>query len=56
MMPRKTLMLLQLRTMVLKKINNINVPDTSATKEAAKNAIDQAAKTKNDAIDGSKLN
>ncbi|WP_180752628.1 DUF1542 domain-containing protein, partial [Lactobacillus johnsonii] len=36
-------------------INNINVPETSATKEAAKNAIDQAAKTKNDAIDGSNL-
>ena len=27
----------------VEKINNINVPDTSATKEAAKNAIDQAA-------------
>src|SRR5699024_5420940 len=39
----------------VEKINNINVPDTSATKEAAKNAIDQAAKTKNDAIDGSNL-
>ena len=25
------------------KINNINVPETSATKEAAKKAIDQAA-------------
>ena len=39
----------------VEKINNINVPDTSATKEAAKNAIDQAAKTKNDAIDASNL-
>ena len=38
------------------KINNINVPDTSATKEAAKKAIDQAAQTKNEAIDGFKLN
>ncbi|MCC4438967.1 DUF1542 domain-containing protein, partial [Limosilactobacillus reuteri] len=38
-----------------KAINNINVPDTSATKEAAKNAIDQAAKAKNDAIDASNL-
>src|SRR5699024_9347293 len=36
-------------------INNINVPDTSATKDAAKNAIDQAAKAKNDAIDASNL-
>ncbi|MCC4478889.1 DUF1542 domain-containing protein, partial [Limosilactobacillus reuteri] len=35
------------------KINNINVPETSATKEAAKQAIDQAAKAKNDAIDAS---
>ncbi|MBM6813359.1 DUF1542 domain-containing protein, partial [Limosilactobacillus reuteri] len=38
-----------------KAINNINVPDTSATKDAAKNAIDQAAKAKNDAIDASNL-
>ncbi|PTM28154.1 DUF1542 domain-containing protein, partial [Limosilactobacillus reuteri] len=42
-----------------KAINNINVPDTSATKDAAKdaakNAIDQAAKTKDDAIDASNL-
>ena len=37
------------------KINNINVPTTSATKDAAKNAIDQAAKTKDDAIDASNL-
>ncbi|WP_191991120.1 DUF1542 domain-containing protein [Limosilactobacillus reuteri] len=37
------------------KINNINVPTTSATKDAAKNAIDQAAKAKNDAIDASNL-
>ncbi|MCC4476968.1 DUF1542 domain-containing protein, partial [Limosilactobacillus reuteri] len=37
------------------KINNINVPETSATKEAAKQAIDQAAKAKNDAIDASNL-
>ena len=36
-------------------INNVNVPDTSATKSAAKAAIDQAAKAKNDAIDGSNL-
>ena len=36
-------------------INNINVPATSATKDAAKNAIDQAAKAKNDAIDASNL-
>ena len=39
----------------VEKINNINVPTTSATKDAAKNAIDQAAKTKNDAIDASNL-
>jgi LPXTG-motif cell wall-anchored protein len=32
-------------------INNVNVPDTSATKDAAKNAIDQAAQTKDNAID-----
>ncbi|MCC4479087.1 DUF1542 domain-containing protein, partial [Limosilactobacillus reuteri] len=32
-----------------------NVPETSATKEAAKQAIDQAAKAKNDAIDASNL-
>ncbi|WP_283596041.1 DUF1542 domain-containing protein, partial [Limosilactobacillus sp. DJ3M12] len=38
-----------------KAINNINVPDTSATKDAAKDAIDQAAKTKDDAIDASNL-
>ncbi|MFQ6725092.1 DUF1542 domain-containing protein [Limosilactobacillus reuteri] len=38
-----------------KAINNVNVPDTSATKDAAKNAIDQAAKAKNDAIDASNL-
>ncbi|MCC4478874.1 hypothetical protein LMB62_00005, partial [Limosilactobacillus reuteri] len=42
-----------------KAINNINVPDTSATKEAAKNAakdaIDKAAKTKDAAIDASNL-
>ena len=37
------------------KINNINVPETSATKEAAKKAIDQAAQTKNEAIENSKL-
>ena len=36
-------------------INNVNVPDTSATKEAAKTAIDQAAQKKNEAIDNSKL-
>ena len=36
-------------------INNMNVPTTSATKDAAKNAIDQAAKTKDDAIDASNL-
>ena len=36
-------------------INNVNVPATSATKDAAKNAIDQAAKAKNDAIDASNL-
>ncbi|MBM6955579.1 DUF1542 domain-containing protein [Lactobacillus coleohominis] len=30
-------------------------PDTSATKDAAKNAIDQAAKAKNEAIDASNL-
>ena len=40
----------------VEKINNINVPDTSATKEAAKKAIDQAAQTKNEAIDEFKLN
>ena len=38
-----------------KAINNMNVPTTSATKDAAKNAIDQAAKTKDDAIDASNL-
>ena len=37
----------------VEKINNINV--TSATKAAAKAAIDQAAKAKNDAIDASNL-
>ncbi|WP_283598559.1 DUF1542 domain-containing protein, partial [Lactobacillus gallinarum] len=37
------------------KINDVNVPTTSATKDAAKNAIDQAAKAKNDAIDKSNL-
>nr|WP_304228557.1 DUF1542 domain-containing protein [Lactobacillus kitasatonis] len=36
-------------------INNVNVPTTSATKAAAKDAIDQAAKTKDDAIDASSL-
>ena len=36
-------------------INKVNVPDTSATKDAAKDAIDQAAKTKDDAIDASNL-
>ena len=36
-------------------INNVNVPTTSATKSAAKAAIDQAAKTKDDAIDASNL-
>src|SRR5699024_3527620 len=36
-------------------INNMNVPTTSATKDAAKDAIDQAAKTKDDAIDASNL-
>ena len=36
-------------------INNMNVPKTSATKDAAKKAIDQAAKTKDDAIDKSNL-
>ncbi|WP_283113107.1 DUF1542 domain-containing protein, partial [Lactobacillus gallinarum] len=36
-------------------INNMNVPTTSATKEAAKKAIDQAAQTKDDAIDKSNL-
>ncbi|MCC4438970.1 DUF1542 domain-containing protein, partial [Limosilactobacillus reuteri] len=36
-------------------INKVNVPDTSATKDAAKNAIDQAAKAKNEAIDASNL-
>ena len=38
-----------------KAINSVNVPDTSATKDAAKNAIDQAAKAKNNAIDASNL-
>ena len=33
----------------------MNVPKTSATKDAAKKAIDQAAKTKDDAIDKSNL-
>ena len=56
MMPRKTLMLLQLKNNGVEKINNINVPETSATKEAAKKAIDQAAQTKNEAIDEFKLN
>src|SRR5699024_6505276 len=37
------------------KINNMNVPTTSATKDDAKDAIDQAAKTKDDAIDASNL-
>ncbi|WP_191989973.1 DUF1542 domain-containing protein, partial [Limosilactobacillus reuteri] len=36
-------------------INNINVPTTSANKDAAKKAIDQAAQTKDDAIDKSNL-
>ncbi|PEG67017.1 hypothetical protein A3Q23_07905, partial [Lactobacillus johnsonii] len=36
-------------------INNMNVPTTSATKDAAKDAIDKAAKTKDDAIDASNL-
>ncbi|MCC4497029.1 DUF1542 domain-containing protein, partial [Limosilactobacillus reuteri] len=40
-------------------INNVKVPDTSATKDdakdAAKDAIDQAAKTKDAAIDASNL-
>ena len=36
-------------------INKIKVPETSATKEAAKKAIDQAAKPKDDAIDASNL-
>ena len=54
-MPRKPLMLRQLKTDGVGKINNINVPDTSATKEAAKKAIDQAAQTKNEAIENSKL-
>ncbi|PEG86095.1 cell wall anchor protein, partial [Lactobacillus sp. UMNPBX14] len=35
----------------VEKINNVNVPATSVTKDNAKNAIDQAAKTKDDAID-----
>ncbi|PEG80374.1 DUF1542 domain-containing protein [Lactobacillus sp. UMNPBX17] len=39
----------------VEKINNINVSTTSATKSAAKAAIDQAAKTKDDAIDASSL-
>ncbi|WP_278826039.1 DUF1542 domain-containing protein, partial [Lactobacillus gallinarum] len=39
----------------VEKINNVNVPTTSATKAAAKDAIDQAAKTKDDAIDASNL-
>src|SRR5699024_5142105 len=39
----------------VEKINNINVPVASGTKTAAKNAIDQAAKAKNDAIDASNL-
>ena len=39
----------------VEKINNIKVPATSATKDSAKNAIDQAAKAKNDAIDASNL-
>uniref|UniRef100_UPI0024BBBFEB LEA family epithelial adhesin n=1 Tax=Limosilactobacillus vaginalis TaxID=1633 RepID=UPI0024BBBFEB len=39
----------------VEKINNINVPDTSANKDAAKKAIDQAAQTKDAAIDKSKL-
>ncbi|MQB95931.1 hypothetical protein DN440_09310 [Lactobacillus reuteri] len=36
-------------------INNMNVPTTSATKDAAKNAIDQAATAKDAAIDKSNL-
>ncbi|WP_407460430.1 DUF1542 domain-containing protein, partial [Lactobacillus gallinarum] len=36
----------------VEKINNINVPDTSATKEAAKAAIDQALNTKTSEING----
>ncbi|MEK3598483.1 LEA family epithelial adhesin [Lactobacillus crispatus] len=36
-------------------INNVKVPDTSANKDAAKKAIDQAAQTKDDAIDKSNL-
>ena len=36
-------------------INNVNVPDTSANKDAAKKAIDQAAQTKDAAIDKSNL-
>ena len=51
MMPRKPMMLRKLKPMALGKINNINVPETSATKEAAKKAIDQAAQTKNEAIE-----
>src|SRR5699024_8895666 len=39
----------------VEKINNINVPDTSANKDAAKKAIDQAAQTKDAAIDKSNL-
>ena len=39
----------------VEKINSINVPDTSANKDAAKKAIDQAAQTKDDAIDKSNL-
>ena len=39
----------------VENIKNINVPTTSATKDAAKAAIDQAAKTKDDAIDASSL-
>src|SRR5699024_12155937 len=39
----------------VEKINNINVPDTSANKDAPKKAIDEAAQTKDAAIDKSNL-
>ena len=39
----------------VENINNVKVPDTSATKDAAKKAIDEAAKTKDAAIDNSSL-
>ncbi|OUQ45121.1 DUF1542 domain-containing protein, partial [Lactobacillus gallinarum] len=39
----------------VEKINNVNVPTTSANKDAAKKAIEQAAQTKDDAIDKSNL-